>query len=124
MTVQELYQNINGDYEQAMMLMQMDPLIDRCIRKFRTSGMGEALQDAAQTLDEPRRIFESAHSMKGVCANLGLNKLSAQVSLITEEFRPGNERKMTDEEVRQKLAEINDMYENTKKEILRYEEDN
>ncbi|SDM70841.1 hypothetical protein SAMN04490370_105190 [Eubacterium ruminantium] len=35
-------------------------------------------------------------SEKGVCANLGLAKLSEEVSVISEEFRPGKSRKFSD----------------------------
>ena len=50
--------------------------------------------------------------------------LSAAASEIAEEYRPGNPRTMTDEEVKEKLREIAAMYEQTVNAIRRYEAEN
>lgn len=61
-------------------------------------------------------------SEKGVCANLGLVKLSEEVSVISEEFRPGKSRKFSDEEVKVRLKSIWEMYSHVAEEIRLYEE--
>jgi HPt (histidine-containing phosphotransfer) domain-containing protein len=66
-------------------------------------------------------MFESAHAMKGVCANLGLDTLSDAASDIAEEFRPGNDRKHSDDEVREMLASITGMYRRVDEGITKYE---
>ena len=119
MTVQELYAKIGGNYEQAQKIMKMDKLIDRYVRKLAASGTYEKLAEAGKTMD-PTLLFESAHAMKGVCANLGLDALSHAASEITEEFRPGSPRKMTDAEIQEKLAALGDMYQKTVKGIEEY----
>jgi HPt (histidine-containing phosphotransfer) domain-containing protein len=48
--------------------------------------------------------------MKGVCANLGLDALAEAASELSEEFRPGNPRRFSDEEVKAKLSRIDGMY--------------
>lgn len=119
MTIQELYAKIGGNYEQAQKIMKMDKLIDRYVRKLTASGTYEKLAEAGKTMD-PTLLFEAAHAMKGVCANLGLDTLSHAASEITEEFRPGAARKMTDAEVREKLAALGEMYQRTVKGIEEY----
>ena len=121
MTLQELYQNIDGDYEQAMKVLRMDKLLDKHIRKLTKNGVVEQLLAAGEGMD-PTQLFETAHAAKGVCANLGLVKLSAAASEIAEEYRPGNPRRFTDAEVKEKLAAIAALYDKTAKGIQAYEE--
>ena len=121
MTLQELYQAIQGDYDQATRVLRMDKLIDKHIRKFESSGTVSALIAAGETMDGTA-LFETAHAVKGVCGNLGLVKLAEAASVITEEFRPGAARKLSDDEVKAKLAEVKDLYELTVEGIRRYAE--
>lgn len=121
MTVQELYQSIGGDYDSAVKIMRMDKLIDRHIRKFVKSDLPDKLAAASEELD-PTAMFEASHALKGVSANLGLNSLSAVASDLAEEFRPGNARKMSDDEVRAKAAEAVEICRKTVDGIRAYEE--
>lgn len=121
MTLQELYTLIGGDYEQATKIMRRDRLIDRYIRKLSSSQVGESLAAAGEKLDATG-MFESAHAMKGVCANLGLVTLSEAASELAEEFRPGTVRKYTDEQVREKLSAIAALYQRTIDGIRQYEQ--
>ena len=120
MTLQELYERIDGDYEQALRIMRKEKMIDRYIGKLKNSRVYEGLMEASASLD-PAAMFESAHSMKGVTANLGLNKLSHEVSEIADEFRPGTSRKFTDDEVHARLNKIRDMYQRVSDGIDEYE---
>jgi len=119
MTLQELYEKIGGDYEQAQRVLRMDKLIDKHIKKFASNGVVDDLIAAGDEMD-PAQLFETAHAVKGVCANLGLVGISEAASAIAEEYRPGNSRKMTDDEVKAKLAEIEDMYKKTAEGINEY----
>ena len=119
MTVQELYQSIDGDYDKAISVLRMDKLIDKHIRKLTTNGVMERLIAAGENMNS-NELFEASHAAKGVCANLGLTKLSNAASEIAEEFRPGNLRSMTDEEVKEKLGEIAEMYQKTADGINKY----
>lgn len=123
MTIQELYDNIGGSYEQATRVLRMDKLIDKHIRKFTKNGVVEALLDAGETLDQTQ-MFETAHAVKGVCGNLGLTELYNLSSEISDEFRPGHDRQLSDEEVRAKLDEVKAVYEKTAAGISAYEEAN
>lgn len=119
MTLQELYTLISGNYEQAQRIMKMDKLIDRYIRKLKDSGLDQKLAEAGETMD-PKQLFDTAHAMKGVCANLGLDELANAADEISEEFRPGNPRTLSDEEVKAKLQNISNLYQKTLEGIDQY----
>jgi len=123
MTIQELYAKIDGNYEHAIQIMRMDKLVDRYVRKLAGSGAYDSLVAAGETLD-PTAMFESAHVLKGVTANLGLDGLAAKVGVITEEFRPGNARSLSDDAVKAALAEVGELYQKTLAGIREYEESN
>ena len=120
MTLQELYQKIDGDYAQAMVVLRMDKLLDKHIRKLPKNGVVDALIAAGEGMD-PTALFETSHAVKGVCGNLGLVKLASAASQISEEFRPGNPRCMSDEQVKEKLGEIAALYRKTVEGIAQYE---
>ena len=120
MTIQELYNAIGGDYEKALSVLRVDKLIDKHIRKFPKSGVVEALIAAAETM-EATALFEAAHAIKGVCANLGLVSFAGLASELAEEYRPGNPRKLTDGEVKGKIEQIKALYQNAVQYIGEYE---
>jgi chemotaxis protein histidine kinase CheA len=120
-TLKELYETIGGDYEQALRVLRMDKLVDKHIRKYVKNGVVEKLIDAGNRMD-PNEMFECAHAVKGISGNLGLRELSEMASEIAEEFRPGNPRRFTDAEVKEKLAAIGALYNKTAEGIQRYEE--
>lgn len=121
MTIQELYRNIDGDYEQAIRVLRMDKLVDKHIRKLTKNGVVDNLLEAGKTLD-PTRMFETAHAAKGVCANLGLVKLAEAASELAEEFRPGNPRRLSDAEVAARVAAVAALYRRTTEGIQQYAE--
>ena len=123
MTLEELYREIGEDYETALKVLRVEKLVDKHIRRFPGNGLIEGLLAAGEEM-EPTQMFETAHAVKGNCGNLGLIQLYEAASVITEEFRPGNERKMSDGEVREKLEEIRTLYGKTVDVIKRYETEN
>ena len=123
MTIQELYVKIGGNYDQAVRVMKKDKLIDKYVRKLKSSNVGEMLAQASETMDA-EKLFESAHAMKGVCSNLGLDALATAADEITEEFRAGNPRTLSDDAVRQKLDAILRRYRETVQGISEYEAGN
>ena len=121
MTIQELYAAMGGNYDQAVRILKKDKLIDKYVRKLKASGVDKSLEQAGATMDAAG-LFESAHAMKGVCSNLGLDALAAAAGEITEEFRPGKERRLSDEEVKVRLDAIAERYRTTEEGIRAYEE--
>lgn len=121
MTLKELYCKIEGDYDQAMQVLRIEKLMDKHIKKLPANPIFANLENAGKTVDETA-LFESAHAIKGVCSNLGLVKLAKSASDIAEEFRPGNERKMTDSEVQGIINEMTELFKKTALEIKKYEQ--
>ena len=121
MTLQELYQEMGGDYAQALRVLHVEKLVDKHIRKFPKNAVLNTLFEAGETLDATQ-LFEAGHAVKGVSANLGLTAISEAASEITEEFRPGNARRLTDDEVRAKVAELKAKFDKTADAIARYEQ--
>lgn len=120
MTLKELYDNIGGNYDQALRVLRMEKLLDKHIRKLTKNGAVEQLIAAGATMN-PTELFERSHAVKGVCANLGLTELSEAASEICEELRPGNPRRMSDAEVTERIAKIEALYRRTAEGISRYE---
>ncbi len=121
MTLRELYESIGGDYDQALRVLRMEKLMDKHIRKYIKNGAVEDLLSAGEDMD-PARLFETSHAVKGVSANLGLVRLAEAASEISEEFRPGNPRRLTDEQVKEKMSRIRELYALTEETIKKYEE--
>ena len=121
MTVKELYESIEGSYDSALRVLQMDRMVDRFIRKFLNEGSFEELM-AAYAANDSTGIFQSSHAMKGVSANLGLDKLSGLAGEIADEFRPGRERRMDDAALAAKMEELKALYDKTQEGIRKYAE--
>ena len=119
MTVSELYDQIGGNYEHAQQILRMDKMISKYLLRLTDSDVCDKLKEAGESMD-PAALFECAHAMKGVCANLGLDALAEAVGEITEEFRPGASRSFSDEEVRAKLDRVFEMFEKTEAGINEY----
>lgn len=121
MTLKELYDSIGGNYDQALRVLRVEKLINKHILKLAKNGVVNTLLEAGKTMD-PTQLFETSHAVKGVCSNLGLTAIADAASEISEEYRPGNPRKFTDDEVREKISRIADMYKRTADGIRSYEE--
>ena len=119
MTVQELYACINGSYDAVKRILPRDELISRFIIRLLSEGSFSRLMQAASAKDA-EGMFEAAHSMKGVCANLGLLELSSMASVVAEEFRPGKARKMSEEELASHLGILKEKYEADMEAIRRF----
>ncbi|MBR4910531.1 MAG: Hpt domain-containing protein [Clostridia bacterium] len=120
MTLSELYAEIDGDFEQATKVLRIEKLIDKHIRRLPANTIFAELDEAGKAMDGVR-LFESAHAIKGVCSNLGLVKLSNLAAEICDDFRPGNARKYTDDQIRQKISEADALFEKAKAGIAKYE---
>ena len=102
MTVQELYEAMEGDYGAALKVMMMEPLVGRMIVKLPQDPSFEKLMQAGETLDA-KGIFEAAHALKGVLSNLSLTPICEPVEEITELLR--NRTEMDYSELLQTILE-------------------
>ena len=86
MTVKECYQQMGADYEGVLGRLRSEALIKKFAKKFLDDGSFQSLKDNL-IQGNGEEAFRAAHTLKGVCQNLGFDNLY-KVSLdITEKLR-------------------------------------
>lgn len=102
MTVQEFYQQINGDYEGVLQRLMDDERIRKFLNRFPEEKLYEKLNEA-MAKENYADAFRYAHSIKGVCMNLGLSILQKSSDELCEALRDGK-----------KPENLNELYEAAK----------
>lgn len=85
----EFYANIGGNAEEVFQRYGDEEFVLRFIKKFKDDESFEQLSKALAKGDTKSAFF-SAHTLKGVCLNLGFGNLCRISSQITETLRDGN----------------------------------
>ena len=86
MTVKECYEQMGADYEGVLGRLRSEGLIKKFAKKFLDDGSFQSLKDnLAQGNGE--EAFRAAHTLKGVCLNLGFDELYEASAEITEKLR-------------------------------------
>ena len=92
MTIKECYDAIGSDYEEVLGRFAGNKmLVGKFARKFIDDPSYQMLADSMEKQDY-EEAFRAAHTLKGVCANLGFIQLFKVSSEVTEELRGGNPR--------------------------------
>lgn len=86
MTLEELYLELHGDIIDARKRLMTDNLINRFIMKFPADPTMASLRDAIESQDV-KAVFNAAHTLKGLAANLGFTELFTNASALTEQTR-------------------------------------
>ena len=86
MDVKAFYEQIGGNYSDAVATMMTDAFIERMLQKFLANNAFSALREHYAAKDF-RGVFEASHSLKGVCGNLALTPLYLLASEICEMTR-------------------------------------
>lgn len=90
MTIEECYKKLGSDYEEVLGRFAGNKmLVEKFSRKFLDDPSYQTLADAMDKKD-CEEAFRAAHTLKGVCANLGFTELFKVSSEMTEELRGGN----------------------------------
>ena len=90
MTIEQCYNAIESDYEEVLGRFAGNKmLVEKFARKFLDDPSYQLLTDTLGKQDY-EEAFRAAHTLKGVCANLGFTQLFKVSSDITEELRGGN----------------------------------
>jgi len=87
MTLKECYSVLEADYEGTIGRLMNERLVQRFILKFLNDTSYEQLENFMKAEDW-KEAFRMAHTMKGVCQNLGLTKLFVVCDELTEALRP------------------------------------
>lgn len=88
MTLSEFYSSIGESLNEVLERLRMESRVEKYLKLFLSDPSFTELKEAFAGNDA-QTAFRAAHTLKGVAANLGLNKLSASSSELTEDLRPG-----------------------------------
>lgn len=120
MTIEDCYRKIGGNYADVRARLLNDDLISKFIAKFpgddTFSNLCAGIRDGNRA-----EAFRAAHTLKGICQNLGFEPLLASTGKLTELLRP--EASGIPDEAGKLLDEIRRDYENTVSAILEYMEE-
>ena len=70
MTIQECYQKMGADYEDVLKRLYSESMIRKFARMFLDDDSYPKLEDALKK-ENVEEAFRAAHTLKGVCQNLG-----------------------------------------------------
>lgn len=88
MTLKECYHAMEADYDGVICRLLTEERVQKFLLKAVDNQLLEKLSSSLEEGDY-KEAFRSAHSLKGVCQNLGLTKLEASSSEMTEILRGG-----------------------------------
>ena len=87
MELKDFFDRVGGNYDEVLSRLMTDKRIYKYLGMFESSDNYPILKSALSDMD-CRQIFNESHTMKGMCANLGLKSLENASSDICELFRP------------------------------------
>ena len=107
MTVRECYEELGSDFDKVLSRLVSEALVKKFALKFLDDPSFGQLETALADKDA-ETAFRAAHTLKGICLNLGFSQLTEDVVNITEILRTGK-LEGTDE----LFSKIQTTYENT-----------
>lgn len=93
MILAECYEAMGGDYESVRQRIPKDEMIERFLKKFLADPCFGNLGTSLQEVNFPE-AFRAAHSLKGVCYNLGLTRLGDSAAVLTDLLREKDTEKI------------------------------
>lgn len=121
MTLEELYEQAGGNYDEILKRLGSESFIGRFVVRFLDDTSCAEFQKAWADGDE-KAAFEAAHAAKGVCANLALTDLASVASQLTEALRPGNDELRASTDIDALAAQFEETYKSTVAAIQKYQE--
>ena len=88
MTLQECYAAMGGDFEEVKSRLRSERLVEKFALKFLADPSYDTLT-ATMASQDYEEAFRAAHTIKGVCQNLGFTALMSSSSRLTEALRSG-----------------------------------
>lgn len=89
MTVRESYEKIGSNFDEVLRRLGSEALVKRFALKFLNDTSFQDLKDALVKKDG-ETAFRAAHTLKGVCLNLGFDNLYPSSKDLTELLRAGS----------------------------------
>ena len=88
MTLEECYTAMGANYQDVLKRFYKSDMIRRFVKMFLQDDSFRLLTDAMAKQDV-KEAFRAAHTLKGVCLNLGFDNLSSPAVALTEILRAG-----------------------------------
>lgn len=88
MNTEECYRRIGGNFEDVLTRFGSEALVTRFALQFLEDPTYDALQKALKTGDD-EAAFRAAHTIKGLCSNLGFTALWQASDCLCKRFRAG-----------------------------------
>ena len=88
MTLKDCYDALGGDYAEVTGRIPSERIIQKFVLKFLDDGSYQLLLDSLAA-GNGEEAFRAAHTIKGMCQNLGFARLSASSTALTEKLRGG-----------------------------------
>lgn len=107
MTVKECYDRLGGDYEGVVSRLLKEERVKKYMLKFLDDDSFALLRTSLQE-GNMENAFRAAHTLKGVCQNLGFERLYQSSGQLTELLRSKAE-----DDVSELLAKTEEDYELT-----------
>lgn len=88
MTLEQCYAQMGANYEDVLKRFYKPDMIRRFVKLFPADTSFQLLRDSMAAGDV-KEAFRAAHTLKGVCLNLGFDNLSPSAVELTEILRAG-----------------------------------
>ena len=88
MTLEECYAALGGDYKGVVSRLTSERLVQKFIIKFLDDPSHDNLHKSIED-GNYQEAFRAAHTIKGVCQNLSLDKLYESIHILAEVLRSG-----------------------------------
>ena len=109
MLLKECYDAFGGSYEDVKERIPKDEIIKKFAIKFLSEPSFDNLCQALEGEDY-KEAFRAAHSLKGICANLGFQRLEESSSALTELLRGSEEKQVDKEECKEYFERVSKDY--------------
>lgn len=91
MTLQECFAALGGNYDDVMGRLRSERLVQKFVLKFLDDGSYALLLSSLEA-GNGEEAFRAAHTIKGMCQNLGFTRLGNSSAALTEALRGGDGR--------------------------------
>ncbi len=88
MNIKQCYEMFGGNYDGVISRLGKEERIKRFILKFKADPTFNLLTESIANANYDE-AFRAAHTIKGLCQNLGLDQLYKSACALTEELRGG-----------------------------------
>lgn len=88
MTLEECYNSFGGNYRDVLSRLLKEERVEKFLKAFPQQDVISPIEKALAAGDY-KNAFMHAHSLKGICATLGISRLYKSSSDLTEAMRNG-----------------------------------